>query len=348
MVKQNTDIFQIMDNFSENTAIVSIPIIKARLDYIPKVTIAIPTYKRSKLLKEALDSALHQIEHSDFEVIVVDNNPNRDCETERLLNTYSDQRLSYYKNTENIGMFGNWNRCIELSCGEYLTILNDDDILSKEYLKSVNEILSQNKKIDAILVAFQFIDSNGKIMYEENNSNSKINRIYPLALLFGNINPGSLGILFLKSNLTNMGGYNKEYYPSSDYMFLVLYLANFENVFYLNKVLTNYRIAVNESNNISTLQGFIEVDKKIRKHFIVLYPKLKKLIELSMPIIEFKQLKGQCGVSEEFNEINSSKLKTQKNKINFKNKIAYELIIKISRLLKLHKLLSKTFHYIIK
>ena len=34
--------------------------------------------------------------------------------------------MKYYKNEKNIGMYGNWNRCIELSNGEYLTILNDD------------------------------------------------------------------------------------------------------------------------------------------------------------------------------------------------------------------------------
>lgn len=332
MVDQNTDFFQVVDNFAKTAHIPSIPIIECKLDFIPKITIAIPTYKRPELLKVALDSAINQTGFTEYEIIVVDNNPERNCATERLLKTYSDKRLSYYKNIENIGMFGNWNRCIELARGEYFTNLNDDDTLSEEYLKLVIEVISKNAKIDSIVVAYQVIDSEGKIISEKKKLKSKTSKIIALDLFFGNINPGSLGILFSKKTLLNIGGYDETYYPSSDYIFLVKYLANFENVFYLNKILTNYRMAVNESNNTTTLQGFIDVDKKIRNTFISIYPKLKKLIELSLPILELKQYKGHCQVSNEFNEINSNQINALSNKISSKNVIAYNLLFILRKL----------------
>lgn len=342
MVNQHKDFLKIIDNFAKTADIPSIAVFKTTSDFVPKVTIAIPTYKRPELLKLALDSALNQIDYSDFEVIVVDNNPERDCETERMMSFYRNSQISYYKNESNIGMFGNWNRCIELAKGEYVTNLNDDDTLSGEYLKSVHKVISKNTKIDALVTGFQVIDSEGKSNSENVNLKTKTSRIIALDLLFGNVNPGSLGILFSKKTLIDIGGYDETYFPSSDYMFLVKYLVNFENVFYLNKVLANYRIAVNESMKITTLQGFIDIDKKIRNTFITIYPKLKKLIELSFPIIEINQYKSINETSEEFKKVSANQLVELSNKIGLINKIAYNLLVLLRKLLRLKKNILKT------
>ena len=74
----------------------------------------IPTYRRSKDLKEAIDSVFAQQTGIPFNVIVSDNNPERNDETEILINTYyaDKDNLRYIKNAENLGMAGNWNRLV--------------------------------------------------------------------------------------------------------------------------------------------------------------------------------------------------------------------------------------------
>lgn len=75
----------------------------------------IPTYKRMSLLDKAIHSVTNQMTNYNYEIVVVDNNPDTPiCEIEMLLRKYSNN-LSYYKNEENIGMFGNWNRCVLLA-----------------------------------------------------------------------------------------------------------------------------------------------------------------------------------------------------------------------------------------
>ena len=147
MVDKNTNFFEIVDNFAKIENIESICVFESNLDFIPKVTIAIPTFNRTDLLKEAIDSALNQINYSNYDVVVVDNNPQRGCETEKLMISYEDSRLSYYKNRENIQMTGNWNRLFTLAKGEYVVMLHDDDLLFPDFLKECISLIDNEPKI---------------------------------------------------------------------------------------------------------------------------------------------------------------------------------------------------------
>ena len=110
-----TNLFGFKNNFSK-IANIGYERIKWDQNLLSKsVTIAIPTFKRPDLLKIALDSALNQINFDDYCVIVVDNNPIRNCETEKLIESYENHNFIYVKNKINIGMCNNWNRCIEIS-----------------------------------------------------------------------------------------------------------------------------------------------------------------------------------------------------------------------------------------
>lgn len=97
------------------------------------VSIIIPTYKRSKDLTRAIDTALDQT-HRNIEVIVVDDNP-PDSEdriiTREKLQAYKDEpRLVYHENAQNVGGAQSRNEGIKIAKGAYITFLDDDD----EYL----------------------------------------------------------------------------------------------------------------------------------------------------------------------------------------------------------------------
>ncbi|MCM1144048.1 MAG: glycosyltransferase family 2 protein [Blautia sp.] len=108
----------------------------------PLVTVAIPAYKRTDLLKEAMESVLRQKGFSDYELIVVDNYAEDNPEMDALMSAYTEKypHIVYYKNEQNIGMGGNWNRCIELAKGDWVVLLHDDDMLCENYLKTAYPI----------------------------------------------------------------------------------------------------------------------------------------------------------------------------------------------------------------
>lgn len=96
-------------------------------------SIVIPTYKRPTLLEYTLTSAIRQNIIENYEIIVVDNEPYEDKinDTQKVIRKFSCDKLLYFRNKENIGLCSNWNRCIELARGHYVTILHDDDWLDQ-------------------------------------------------------------------------------------------------------------------------------------------------------------------------------------------------------------------------
>ncbi len=89
----------------------------------PLVSVIIPTYNRSWILKEAIDSVLAQ-EFKNFELIVVD-----DGSTDKTQDIFSryKEKVIFYKQS-NKGVSAARNKGISLASGEYLAFLDSDDL----------------------------------------------------------------------------------------------------------------------------------------------------------------------------------------------------------------------------
>lgn len=127
----------------------------------PLVTIAIPTFRRPGLLVEAVKSAIDQRFAQSFEIIVVDNDPASSSADSLLeqLPTLTAANFRYFINRENIGQFPNHNRCIELARGEWVTILNDDDLLDPNSLQVLFSEISKHPDTDGIAPRKRMLDN---------------------------------------------------------------------------------------------------------------------------------------------------------------------------------------------
>ena len=266
MIDKDTDFFKITNNFSKTASVLSNEIIKSNLDFKPKVTIAIPTYKRATLLKEAIDSAINQTGYEFYDIIVVDNDPERGCETERLLLSYNDKRITYYKNSENIGMAGNWNRLFELAIGDYVVMLHDDDLILSSFLSKCMHFVDKKRDVGIVRpISRLFNDTltHEQIQQFEKDSDitggckwrGEFKRIFDIDNCLNFALGPPTGCLFNKKVVFDIGGYNDNFYPSQDYCFALLFSCHYK-IYVLKKTLTLYRWGANESINISTRKSF--------------------------------------------------------------------------------------------
>ena len=99
-------------------------------DEYPKVTVIIPTYKRSvDFLSRAVKSVMNQT-YTNIEIIVIDDSPSdykgRD-QIKKYMQGISKENIKYFQNKKNLGGSLARNIGIELASGEYISFLDDDD-----------------------------------------------------------------------------------------------------------------------------------------------------------------------------------------------------------------------------
>ncbi len=126
----------------------------------PVASIVIMTYKRIDFLLEAIAGTIGQVFDRPYEIVIVDNDPESDGH-ERVLAAYpalSGRNFRYYRNDQNLGMFGNFNRCIELARAEWMTILHDDDLLSDDFLTLIFSVIDAHPATDGVVSRKAFMN----------------------------------------------------------------------------------------------------------------------------------------------------------------------------------------------
>lgn len=99
------------------------------------LSVCIPTFNRAALLKACLEQAVPQVlGNSDVEIVVSDNASTD--HTQEVVKAYEAiPNFRYNKNPENLGMDGNTRRLIEISRGEYIALMSDDDVPLDGYVE---------------------------------------------------------------------------------------------------------------------------------------------------------------------------------------------------------------------
>lgn len=130
-----------------------------KLINMPRVTVIIPTYKRSvEFLSRAVKSVIDQT-YKNIEIIVIDDSPSNYIERDNIkkyMDSIVNQDIKYYQNEKNMGGSLARNRGIELATGEYISFLDDDD----EYMPEKIE-----KQIKFMLYGGNDLSFSNMIMY---------------------------------------------------------------------------------------------------------------------------------------------------------------------------------------
>ncbi|WP_047383270.1 glycosyltransferase family 2 protein [Cetobacterium sp. ZWU0022] len=113
-----------------------------------KLSICMPTYNRSEKVIAQIQQIYKEFVESDYkdqiEILVSDNNSdkNHEMKLSESLKDMKDIKLNY--NSKNLGLIGNLRKLLELSSGEYIWFVGDDDELEEGILEKVYIELKQN------------------------------------------------------------------------------------------------------------------------------------------------------------------------------------------------------------
>ena len=113
-----------------------------------------------------MESVLAQT-FEDLELVVCDNASEDD--TESVVRSFSDKRVRYFRNPQNIGHRENWNRCLHLARGNYIVIFPDDDMMLPENLAKKVEVLLRSPQVGLVHSKYHLIDEEGRIIKYDTN-----------------------------------------------------------------------------------------------------------------------------------------------------------------------------------
>ena len=197
---------------------------------MPKVSVLMPIYKTNPLyLEEALQSVLNQT-FSDFEFLILDDCPKDD--REEVIRSLKDARIKYFKNEENLGITPSRNKLIDLAQGEYLAIMDHDDVAFPERFAEQVKILDNYPEIGVVGCWVKRFPVKKIAKYPEHND--EIERY----LMQGCAIPHT-GAMIRKSILSCIR-YNQEFTPAEDYA-LFTSLIGKTQFYNVQKVLMKYR-----------------------------------------------------------------------------------------------------------
>lgn len=110
------------------------------------LTIAIPTYNRQRYLAELLPELVAQCKEANasaprVEVLVIDN-ASTDATSAYVTGNFPND-VRYFRNEANIGPDANFIECVKRSSGQYVWLFGDDEIISKNAVASLLELIKQ-------------------------------------------------------------------------------------------------------------------------------------------------------------------------------------------------------------
>ena len=105
-----------------------------------RFSVVISVFNKEGFIGNTIQSVLNQTVQ-DFEIIVV-NDCSTDQSEEEILNI-SDDRITYHNFKENQGAGATRNKGLSLAKGKYIALLDGDDLWYPNYLKEIENVISQ-------------------------------------------------------------------------------------------------------------------------------------------------------------------------------------------------------------
>ncbi|WP_253452726.1 glycosyltransferase [Neisseria perflava] len=205
--------------------------------YRPKISVLMPVYNvDTKWLKLAIDSVREQV-YENWELCIADDaSPNADIRP--LLEQYMkiDARIKVVFREKNGHISENSNSALALAEGEWLALMDHDDVLPAHALFEIVKALQSHPDASMIYTDEDKIDENGVRFMPHFKSD------FNLDLLYGQNYISHLGVY--KTDVAKaIGGFRKGLEGSQDYDFLLRYLLEMggNNVVHIPKILYHWR-----------------------------------------------------------------------------------------------------------
>lgn len=228
-----------------------------------KFSIAVPAYETPEtFLREMIESVQGQT-YDNWELCIVNASPENDV-MRRVLAEYSqkDARIRVKELAENKGIAGNTNEALAMASGDFVGLLDHDDLLAPNALFEAAKALEQEPSIDVLYTDEDKVDTDGKKHFKPN-----LKPDFNLDLLRSN-NYICHFFMVRRTLAEQAGGFSGEYDGAQDYDFILRCTDMAKNIHHIPEILYHWRTheASTADNPISKLYAYEAGKRAIEAH----------------------------------------------------------------------------------
>ncbi len=227
----------------------------------PKISIVVPVYNTPKKFFDELVKSLENQTYSNWELCLADGSP----EKLEFMQKYvkQDSRIKYKFIGKNKGISGNTNEAITLATGDFIGLLDHDDLLPPFSLYEIVKTINKNPDVE-------FIYS------DEDKLETKRGPRYGV-FFKPDFSPYTLNSanyichfsIFKKELMDKLGGFRSEYDGSQDFDIVSRATEQTNKVIHIPKVLYHWRAHKNSTAQNSDSKPYaFEIGKKVIKDHI--------------------------------------------------------------------------------
>lgn len=232
-------------------------------EYSPLISVAVPAYRTpEKFLAQMIDSLLAQT-YGNWELCIANGSP-EDSAMKKVLEEYTkkDSRIRVSELTENKGIAGNTNAALEMAQGEFVGLLDHDDLLAPNALYEIVRALDEDRNLDAV-----YTDEDKVTTELDEHFQPHLKPDFNLDLLRSN-NYICHFFVVRCSIVQKVGGFCQEFDGAQDHDFIFRCIETAEKVGHIPEILYHWRThkASTADNPASKMYAFDAGKRAIEAH----------------------------------------------------------------------------------
>ena len=194
----------------------------------PLISIIVPAYETNPLFIEDLVLSVEEQTYTNYELIIAD--ASETSHVSRMVRNLKEQyeNITYIKLEENKGISENTNKALEAAGGEYIALLDHDDLITPDALYEVVNVINKckKKKVDPVLI------------YSDEDKTDTYNDIYYDANIKGTFNNEMIAtnnyichLSVYRKDVINILRLRSEYDGAQDYDLVLRTLLYCRNIY---------------------------------------------------------------------------------------------------------------------
>ena len=234
---------------------------KTKFKFEPKISILVPMYKTPvNFFEELVDSMIRQT-YSNWELCLADGSEEKNPELERIVS--KDARIKYHFIGENKNISGNTNEALKLATGDYIGLLDHDDLLLDFTLFEIIKTINENPEVEFIYTDEDKIDET-----VENRFDPYFKPDFSIDTL-RSLNYICHFSVFKKELMEKLGGFRSKYDGAQDYDIILRMSEETDKIVHISKILYHWRVHKDSTARVPEAKPYtVEAGKRaLEDHF---------------------------------------------------------------------------------